>query len=70
MNLLVAFTCALLLADEPVTDWPQFRGATGQGIAASSQLPVTWSDRRNILWKTPIKGLGYSSPWSGITGSG
>ena len=62
MNLLVAFMCALLLADEPVTDWPQFRGATGQGIVASSQLPVTWSDRRNILWKTPIKGLGYSSP--------
>jgi outer membrane protein assembly factor BamB len=62
MNLLVAFTCALLLADEPVTDWPQFRGPEGQGIAASSRLPVTWSDRRNIVWKTPILGLGYSSP--------
>lgn len=62
MNLLVAFTCALLLADEPVTDWPQFRGPAGQGIAASSRLPVTWSDRRNIVWKTPILGLGYSSP--------
>jgi len=62
MNLLVAFTCALLLADEPVTDWQQFRGPEGQGIAASSRLPVTWSDRRNIVWKTPIQGLGYSSP--------
>ena len=62
MNLLVAFTCALLLPDEPVTDWQQFRGPAGQGIAASSRLPVTWSDRRNIVWKTPIQGLGYSSP--------
>lgn len=62
MNLLVAFTCALLLPDEPVTDWQQFRGPEGQGIAASSRLPVTWSDRRNIVWKTPILGLGYSSP--------
>jgi len=62
MNLLVAFTCALLLPDEPVTDWQQFRGPEGQGIAASSRLPVTWSDRRNIVWKTPIQGLGYSSP--------
>ncbi len=43
-------------------DWPEFRGPTGQGHAESQELPVSWSETRNIVWKTPIPGLGWSSP--------
>jgi outer membrane protein assembly factor BamB len=43
-------------------DWPQFRGPTGQGHSSERGLPVEWSESRNVLWKTPIQGLGWSSP--------
>lgn len=43
-------------------DWPQFRGSTGQGHSQETKLPVTWSETQNIAWRTPIAGLGWSSP--------
>jgi len=43
-------------------DWPQFRGPTGQGHSDQRGLPVEWSEGKNILWKTPVPGLGWSSP--------
>jgi outer membrane protein assembly factor BamB len=43
-------------------NWPQFRGPTGDGHAAESTLPTTWSESRNIAWKTPVRGRGWSSP--------
>ncbi len=43
-------------------DWPQFRGPDGQGHSGDRGLPTTWSETENIVWKTPIEGLGWSSP--------
>jgi outer membrane protein assembly factor BamB len=43
-------------------DWPQFRGPDGQGHSAVKNAPLTWSDTEHIAWKTPIDGLGWSSP--------
>jgi outer membrane protein assembly factor BamB len=43
-------------------EWPQFRGPTGQGIAADEGAPVEWSETENIAWKTRLPGLGWSSP--------
>lgn len=42
--------------------WPQFRGPGGQGHAAATGLPTTWSENENIRWKTAVPGLGWSSP--------
>jgi outer membrane protein assembly factor BamB len=42
--------------------WPQFRGPTGQGLYAGKCLPLEWSPSRNIRWKQPIPGKGWSSP--------
>jgi outer membrane protein assembly factor BamB len=56
--LLIALT-ALLRAGE---NWPQFRGPTGQGIADSTGLPLTWSETEHVKWKTPLKGKAWSSP--------
>lgn len=44
------------------SNWPQFRGPTGQGITTEKNLPLTWSESENIRWKTPIPGSGWSSP--------
>lgn len=43
-------------------DWPQFRGPTGQGIAPQGLYPVEWSASKNVLWRKPIPGKGWSSP--------
>ena len=44
-------------------DWPQFRGPLAGGIGAGSP-PIRWSGEtgQGIAWKTPISGLGHSSP--------
>ena len=55
--LLVAF-CAIASAE----DWPQFRGPGGQGHSSEKGLPVEWSESKHVIWKTPIAGVGWSSP--------
>jgi outer membrane protein assembly factor BamB len=62
----VFLACALLLASSAsaadIEDWPQFRGPGGQGHSTERGLPVEWSETRNITWKAPIPGRGWSSP--------
>ncbi len=43
-------------------DWPEFRGSTGQGHSGERNLPLTWSETKNVKWKTAIPGKGWSSP--------
>ena len=43
-------------------EWPQFRGPTGQGHSVEHGLPLEWSESQNIVWKTPVAGVGWSSP--------
>ena len=43
-------------------DWWQFRGPTGQGHSTERGIPLEWSETRNIVWKTPVPGTGWSSP--------
>jgi len=45
-----------------VQDWPQFRGPTGQGVSEERGLPLSWSETKNVRWKTAIPGRGWSSP--------
>jgi outer membrane protein assembly factor BamB len=56
--LLIAGTTLLAQAE----DWPQFRGPTGQGHATERDLPLEWTETKNIIWKAPVPGLGWSSP--------
>ena len=44
------------------SDWPQFRGPTGQGHALDETAPLTWSETENVAWRTPVPGRGWSSP--------
>lgn len=42
-------------------DWRRFRGPDGTGIS-NDTLPVSWSESRNVKWKTPLPEAGSSSP--------
>src|SRR5437764_7793915 len=49
------------------SDWPQFRGPTGDGHYTGPPLPIEWGPKTNVAWQTPIPGKGWSSPiiWKG-----
>ena len=63
------FALALLVAagvtasaQSAAPQWPQFRGPSGQGMSDTTGLPLEWSESRNITWKVPVPGRGWSSP--------
>lgn len=43
-------------------DWTQFRGPRADAHVRNATAPLRWSDTENIVWKTKIPGLGWSSP--------
>ena len=43
-------------------DWPQWRGPDGNGISSAENLPITWSDDKNIAWKTALPAWSGSTP--------
>ena len=59
-----------MAADRPVLAgeqrWPGFRGPA-YGHSQALDLPLVWSDERNLAWRYPIGGYGQSSPvvWDG-----
>jgi outer membrane protein assembly factor BamB len=57
-SLLILSISALASAGQ----WPEFRGPSGQGHASETGLPLEWSESRNVVWKTPVPGRGWSSP--------
>ena len=60
------FAALIVRAPPPssASDWPQFRGHNGQGIAERQNLPDRWDVETgdNILWRAALPGLAHSSP--------
>jgi outer membrane protein assembly factor BamB len=52
----------MFVAAAAAENWPQFRGPQSMGVAEDPNLPEQWSATRNVAWKTPIPGRGWSSP--------
>ncbi len=49
--------------DAAAQAWPQFRGPDASGVVAdNANLPDRWSKSENVAWRTPVRGLGWSSP--------
>jgi outer membrane protein assembly factor BamB len=55
-------TLSLAAAAGAGDNWPQFRGPHGDGHADTTNLPLTWSEKENVVWKTAIHDRGWSSP--------
>ena len=63
MKSLVAIVIALALTSVARAEqWPEFRGPGAQGHSSESGLPLEWSETRNVAWKVPVPGLGWSTP--------
>jgi outer membrane protein assembly factor BamB len=62
-RLLAALALTLpLAAITAAEDWPTWRGPRLDGSSHEIGLPLKWSETENITWKTPIPGVGHSSP--------
>lgn len=63
MQILLLFLIVLLAsAPRAAAQWPEFRGPGGQGHSLAREVPIEWSESRNIAWKVPVEGLGWSTP--------
>jgi outer membrane protein assembly factor BamB len=61
---LIALTTVILVGGAAKSDpahWPQWRGPFFTGVARTA-APVEFSDTKNIKWKIPIQGRGFSTP--------
>jgi outer membrane protein assembly factor BamB len=57
-------TLLLVATTSHAGNWPGWRGPTGMGFTNETDLPLTWDEKtkENLLWKTPLGGIGNSSP--------
>ncbi len=66
MKILWVLVCGLMVVawggKSPAEDWPAWRGPRGDGISTELTAPLQWSAAENIAWKTPVPGVGRSSP--------
>ena len=60
LTALLSLLLAPLAAAED--NWPMFRGPGGQSVSDAKGLPLTWSEKENVVWKTAIHGKAWSSP--------
>jgi outer membrane protein assembly factor BamB len=56
--LLILFLCSTVRAD----NWPQWRGPNGDGVSSAKDLPLTWDEKTNVVWKTKLSDDGASTP--------
>lgn len=56
--LLFLFISSSLLAD----NWPQWRGANGDGVSAEKNIPSEWDKTSNVAWKLDLPGAAGSTP--------
>ncbi|NQV27660.1 MAG: PQQ-binding-like beta-propeller repeat protein, partial [Rhodopirellula sp.] len=43
-------------------DWPCWRGPRADGVADGRNLPIRWSQTKNVCWSVRLPGWGTSSP--------
>jgi hypothetical protein len=43
-------------------NWPNWRGPNGDGTSIETNLPTKWDSTTNVVWKSPVPGIGHSSP--------
>ena len=60
----IFLNCALLLSGSLgfASDWPQWRGPSGDGVSVATQLPLSWSETNNVRWKCALPEWGNSTP--------
>ncbi|MFQ5641800.1 MAG: PQQ-binding-like beta-propeller repeat protein [bacterium] len=56
---LVLSATGLVVAQD---NWPQWRGPNQNGVSNAKDLPTTWSETENIIWKTSLPSWSAATP--------
>jgi len=59
LGLFIVLLIAAAYAEE---NWPQFRGPHQTGVANAAELPETWSETENIVWRSSLPSWSGGSP--------
>ncbi|NQU52230.1 MAG: PQQ-binding-like beta-propeller repeat protein [Bacteroidetes bacterium] len=65
LKLLKSFLVLLFIYSTSFTqaqNWPNWRGPNGDGTSIETNLPAEWDSITNVVWKSPVPGVGHSSP--------
>jgi outer membrane protein assembly factor BamB len=57
-----AVVAMIPVTGEGASYWTRWRGPSGQGNVAGTNVVDTWSDTTNVKWKVAVPGRGHSSP--------
>ena len=57
-----ALACWLHSYHAVAENWPGWRGPNRNGVTSDAGVPTTWSPTENVLWKSPLPGIGTSNP--------
>jgi outer membrane protein assembly factor BamB len=61
-GLLLFLALAGIVGTAVAGNWERFRGPNGTGVVDDKDVPLTFSEKENLLWKVPVPGVGNSSP--------
>jgi outer membrane protein assembly factor BamB len=63
----LALVVAFAIAPARAESWPQWRGPRHDGISTDASIPESWSQTKNVAWRTPLPGRGGATPcvWDG-----
>ncbi len=53
---------SIKLTAQPNENWTHLRGSNLDGHSISKNAPISWNETSNIVWKTEIRGVAWSSP--------
>lgn len=59
LKLAAALICAYSISG---ANWPAWRGSQGTGMCSEKDLPIHWSQKQNVRWRTPLPDRGNSTP--------
>lgn len=62
LAIILLLSVSLFACNAEKQNWTHFRGSNMDGYANVEVAPLEWSGTENVMWKVPVKGLGYSSP--------
>jgi outer membrane protein assembly factor BamB len=59
---LLCVGCVLGAPFARADNWPYWRGPDNNGLCRETKLPTEWGEKKNIVWKLPLPGIGGSTP--------
>jgi len=62
LRLILLFAVTIAFSSIQAQNWPCWRGPNGDGTSSETNLPVQWDAVKNVIWKSKVPGVGYSSP--------